>query len=120
MSKSIKFIVVWCFIAALTGTTYAFASSNTQSSSQAGDGLAAISGWTVSDIAYQLASDPSKIEAVSFSLDRPAGTVLVRLGTADSQYHACVDVGSNRWQCDIAPGLDVSSADQLRVIATGN
>ncbi len=117
MSRLFKFIIAWCFVAAVSGVTYALASGNTNPVSQAGDGAARISGWIVSDIQYRLGSDASKIESVSFSLDHPAGTVRVKLAAADSQYFACTDVGGNRWACDIVPGLDVSRADELRVVA---
>jgi hypothetical protein len=120
MSRFFKFALAWCVLATISALAYAAASGRTNSLSPAGEGAARISGWTVSDIQYYLGSDPSKIEAISFSLDRSAGTVLVKLAAADSQYFGCEPASGNRWHCDIAPGLDVSRADELRVVATGN
>ena len=44
--------------------TYAYASSNTLTSTPSGDGLGVISGYEVSNISYTHAEDPSKIESV--------------------------------------------------------
>lgn len=120
MLKIVRFVIASVLVAAVTAASYAFASSSTQPGSGAGEGSAGISGWVVSDVAYHLGSDPSKLEAVSFRLDRPAGTVLVRLRSIDSEFHACANTGGNRWQCDIAPALEITALDELRVIAIDN
>ena len=50
--------------------TYGFANSNTVDPSNAGDGGAAISGFTVTNVHYDLnASNPSTIDNVSFTLN---------------------------------------------------
>ena len=95
----------------------AFASSNTGAPA-GGEGVGAISGWNVSNISYQPSSDPSKISAVEFDLDSAARTVFVSLASGDATFYACANTYAYHWQCDIAGGMNVSSMDEARVVAS--
>lgn len=103
---------------ALAAGTYAFTASNTVPSTSAGSGSAAISGYTVSNVAYTLNSDPTKIDAVDFDLDKAAGTVKIQVVSGGSWY-ACDNGGSgNSWSCDTtSPQATVSAANNLTVLA---
>ena len=104
--------------AALAFAAYVFTASNTVPSSSAGDGSGAISGYTVSNIAYTLDStNAANIESVSFTLSAAAGTVKAKLVAASSTYTDCSNTGGNNWSCDVEPDPSVLSADELRVIA---
>ena len=104
--------------AALAFAAYAFTASNTVPGSSAGDGSGAISGYTVSNIAYTLDStNAANIESVSFTLSAAAGTVKAKLVAASSTYTDCSNTGGNNWSCDVEPDPSVLSADELRVIA---
>ncbi len=89
------------FVVATSG--YAFAATNTVGASNAGDGSATVSPFTVSAVKWTLnASDPTKIGGLTFTIS-PAATA-VRVG---------VDVGSGAsWlaatDCTVTGGTSVS------------
>jgi hypothetical protein len=112
-------IIVLVAAAALALATYAFTAANTVPASKAGDGAGAITGYTVSNIEYQLdGADPSLVESVSFDLDDTAGTVKAKLVNATLTFTDCTNAGGNSWLCNIEPDPTVLSVDELRVIAT--
>ncbi len=105
---------------ALTAGTYAFAAANTVPASNAGDGNGAVSGYTVSNIAYDINtdSDPTDVDSVSFTLSANAGQVFAKLVASGSTYTSCTG-GPLNWTCAMpAAGPTVVSVDDLRVIAT--
>lgn len=98
---------------------YAFTASNTVPGTNAGAGSGAISGYTVSNVAYTLGATPTDLAAVAFTLDKAAGTVKAQVQTGGSWY-TCSNGGSgNNWSCDTtSPQATVQPADQLTVVAT--
>ena len=83
----------------------------------AGSGATAISGYTVSNVAYTLNADPTKIDAVTFTLDKAAGTVKAQLVSAGTWY-ACTNTASFDWSCDTtSPQAGVAPANMLTVLA---
>ena len=97
---------------------YAFTNSNTVPATNAGSGATAISGYTVSNVAYTLNADPTKIDAVTFTLDKAAGTVKAQLVSTGSWY-ACTNTASFDWSCDTtSPQVSVTPANQLSIVAT--
>ncbi len=97
---------------------YAFTATNVVPASQAGDGSGTISGYTVSNVAYQLAADPANIASWSFDLSAAAGTVQSKLVSTSSTYTSCVNSAGVHWICTPAATQTVLAADDLRVIAT--
>ncbi|HEX3329663.1 MAG TPA: hypothetical protein VHS27_07060 [Gaiellales bacterium] len=74
-------------VAAAAGLgAYAFTTSNTvDTTSAAGIGHAAISGYTVTNVSYtEKSSDPSKLSAVDFTLDSNATQVQVKFDDSHS------------------------------------
>lgn len=105
--------------AALSLFTFAFTAANVVPGTKAGDGAGAITGYTVSNVQYQLdTTNPANIESVSFTLDAVATSVKAKLIAASTTYTTCTNTGGNNWSCDIEPDPTVLSADELRVIAT--
>jgi hypothetical protein len=97
---------------------YAFTASNTVPGSNAGAGSGAISGYTVSNVAYTLGTVPTNMDAVTFTLDRAAGTVKAQVQSGGSWY-TCSNTSGNDWSCDTtSPQATVQPADQLTVVAT--
>lgn len=97
---------------------YAFTASNTVPGSSAGAGSGAISGYTVSNVAYTLGTVPTNMDAVTFTLDRAAGTVKAQVQSGGSWY-TCSNTSGNDWSCDTtSPQATVQPADQLTVVAT--
>src|SRR5215216_3426392 len=119
MKNLIKLFSFIAFLGLVIFPTYAFASSNS-APKIVGEGVGAISGWTVSDIKYQLSSDPSRVSGVSFGLDKAAGTVSVKLNSSSNLYTNCTHINGFHWQCDFPAGVQLATTDEFRVSALGN
>ena len=119
MKNLIKLFAFIAFLGLVMFPTYAFASSNSGTKTS-GEGVGTISGWMVSEIKYQLSSDPSLISSVSFDLNGAAGTVSVKLNSSSAAYTDCTNTNGYHWQCDFTAGVSLSSMDEFHVIAVGN
>ena len=106
--------------------TYGFAAANTVPASVAGDGQAAISGYTVSNVHYGLdTSTPSNISTLTFTVAPgiPAGgAVRVSVATPVSYWPAGAcsfvpGVGSSAVTCTPPAGTTVLSLGNLRVVS---
>lgn len=119
-SRTLKVLLIVILVTIISATAYAFAAANTVPATKAGDGSGTISGYTVSNIVYNLnATDPSTIDSVDFTLSAAAVTAKIKLVAAGSTWIDCTVVSGNDWTCDTT-GVAVSTIDQLRVIATSN
>jgi len=124
MSRSFKvrFILATMFILFLSTSAYAFASANTVAVSGAGDGSAAISGYTVANIRYILdGPNPAAINSVTFSVTPTAGApaptqVKAKLGTSSSTWFTC-SLSASTWTCPVGGVISVATADEIRVVA---
>jgi len=98
---------------------FAFAATNTVDPGYAGEGASATSGYTVSNVAYNLnATTPPNIDSVTFTLNAAAGTVKIRLVTPAGSYYSCTNPSGFNWTCNTtSPQATVSAANELRVIA---
>ena len=98
---------------------YAYAASNTVPVSEAGAGSGAISGYTVSSVAYGLnSSTPTNIDSVTFTIaPTAAGTVKVQLASAGSWY-TCSNTSGSVSCTTTSPQATVAAATQLTVVAT--
>ncbi len=119
MKTVIKLFTFVILIGAVLFPIYAFASSQSEAK-VSGEGAGTISGWTTSNIHYQLSDDPAFVKSVGFDLDAPAGTVSVKLSSQSTVYANCTNLNAYHWQCDFPSGVSLTSLDELRVIAAGN
>lgn len=120
MSKNLKIMFVLFTIVAVSAAAYAFAASNTVPATKAGDGSGAVSGYTVTSVVYNLnGSDPSTLDSVAFDLGAAAAQVQVQLVATTGSWYTCTNTSGTVWDCDTT-GLNVSTIDQLRVIAASN
>ncbi len=104
-------------IAALAVAAFGFAASNTVPGSRAGDGSGAVSGYTVSNIDYNLAAaNPANIDSVAFTLDAPAEDVYVSVDNGTT-WTACSNTGGNNWSCNFSPDVAVLPVASLRIVA---
>jgi hypothetical protein len=96
------------------GGEQASTAANAVSSTRAGSGSAAISGYTVTDVAYELAG--AQVASVSFRLD-PGGArkARIRLTTAGGAWHSC-ELTDNVAACP-TPGESLAAASALEVVA---
>jgi hypothetical protein len=100
-------------------STIAYASRNTLQKDYLGEGQGSVSGYTVSEIKYQLDSDPAWVRSVTLKLDSQAAQVKVRLTSTTVTWFDCVPQGDNTWIC-MTDGTSLSSIDIFRVLATGS
>jgi len=116
--NAIKVLIIGLIVFALATVTYAYAAANTVPPSTAGDGAGAISGYTVSNIAYTLdATTPSKIAKITFTLSAAANVVQVST-TGASPYQSCTIAGGTSVTCTFVTEPTVTAANSLEVIAT--
>ena len=119
----VRLVAMFALALILATAAYGFAASNTVPGTNAGDGSAAISGYTVSNVHYTLnATNPANIDSLSFTI-APAvpagGTVEVKLVAAGTTFSGCTVTGGTSVTCPSSGTLGVTAlaADQLRVIA---
>ena len=113
-----RMVLVVAFAAALALATYAFTASNTVPGTKAGKGEGAITGYTVSGIAYSLAAaNPANIDSVAFTLSASATTVKAKVVQSSSTYTDCTVTGGTNVSCNFSPDVAVLSADELSVVA---
>jgi hypothetical protein len=112
-----RLLITLAVAGVLATATYAFTATNTVPASRAGDGSGAISGYTVSNVAYNLnATNPSTLDSVEFTLDAAASVAKIKLVSSGSTWFDCTSSG-NDWTC-ATTGAAVAPADQLQVVAT--
>jgi hypothetical protein len=111
-------VLVVALAAALALATYAFTASNTVPGTKAGKGEGAITGYTVSAIAYTLSTaNPANLDSVAFTLSSSATTVKAKVVQSSPTYTDCTVTGGTSVSCDFGPDVAVLSADELSVVA---
>jgi hypothetical protein len=112
-------VVVTAIAVLLAIGVYAFAASNTVPGTEAGSGSGAISGYTVTSVAYGLnASNPANIDSVTFTIaPTSAGTVKIQLAGGGSWY-SCSNTSGSVSCTTTSPQATVAAATQLTVVAT--
>lgn len=114
-----RFLPALMVVLILAASAFAFAAANVVPETGAGDGSEVISGYTVSNIHYNLdAANPANIDSVQFTLAPTAGAgtpVTVRAQLNGAAWSTCT-VTAGTWTCPFA-GVTVLSAANLRVVA---
>lgn len=116
--RSRRTLVVALFAVAIGAGVYAYAAANTVPGSTAGSGSGAISGYTVSSIAYTLnGTTPTNLDQVAFTIaPAAASTVKVQLAAAGSWY-SCTNAAGSVTCATTAPQATAVAATQLTVVA---
>jgi hypothetical protein len=120
MRKFIRLKIIALFFVIAFYSVYAFAASKTNERQAGGEGASPISGWTVSNVHYQLGQDSSTIAAVEFDLDSSAARVQVSLNSSSAVFYSCENISGTHWLCNIHSQVSIASAHEFRVIATRN
>src|SRR4051794_18505747 len=113
----IRFVVILALALILAAVAYGFAAANTVPTSNAGDGSATISGYTITAVHYALnATNPANLDSVSFTI-APAvpagGAVAVKLVSTGTTYTTCtVAAGGTSVSCTLT-GVSALSANEL-------
>ncbi|MDP9350460.1 MAG: hypothetical protein M3P51_02805 [Chloroflexota bacterium] len=125
---NIRFLAVLALAFVAATASYGFAGSNTVTSKAAGDGKAAISGYTVSGSSYVLDSaNPAEIDIAKFSIAETTkpSTVKLQLTTSGTWLDCTVPTTNTAapwtYECGSATSplnIAVADASQLRVVAT--
>ena len=69
MFRNLKVLLFAVFVLAIAGSAYAFAASNTVPESAAGSGATEVSGYTITDLVYDLnATDATLIDEITFTV----------------------------------------------------
>ena len=93
---------------------------DTVPAAKAGDGSAAVTGFTVSNIVYNLnATTTYNIDSVTFSLNTapPAGTkIRIKLVSGGATWYTCTFVGTAVTCPTTAPQAGAVGANELRVV----
>ena len=121
--KSAKFLVLILMILALSGFTYAFAASNIVPDTSAGDGAGVVTGYTVTNVVYNLnPANPSNLDSVTFTLSAPAAQVTIRLEAAGTTWFTCTIATLTSVTCPtvLPTQATVLLIDTLQVVATSN
>ena len=119
MFRSTKLFIIVLVVLVFATSAFAFAASNTVPASYAGEGSSVTSGYTVTNVVYNLnATTASKIDSTTFTLNAAAATVKVRLVTTGS-YYSCTNTSGFNWSCNTtSPQATVAAADEFRVVAS--
>lgn len=120
--KRVRRLTVVAVFAIVAVAAFGFAAANVVPESGAGDGDKAISGYTVTNVTYDLdGTNPSLIDEVSFDLAPSAGAgaateVQVQLVTGGTWFSCTAGVAPN-WDCNIGGSVTALAANNLRVVA---
>jgi|GEM_PF-1973205 len=120
IKRSIKFFIVVLVAFAFASVATAYAASNTGIPLQtAGDGANNISGYTISNVAYTLDTNPQDIASVTFNLSADAVNVKIKLVALGATWYTCTVTHSGLYpvSCNTS-GATVLSATELRIVAT--
>jgi hypothetical protein len=126
MFRNFKFLLFVLAILVLAGSAYAFAASNTIEASSVGSGVSTVSGYAVTNVVYNFATnDPTEVTSIEFDLDKAAGTVKIQLdatavtGDTDWDWATCTS-SSLHVTCTPATTLLTTSIKNLNVAASSN
>ena len=116
--KTIKWFLFIIGVLIMATAAYTFAAANTVPAGKAGEGEAAITGYAVTAVKYNLiATDPKNIETVTFTLN-PApvsgSTIKIKLVAAGTTWYSCTNV-TTAVTCPTT-GATVVLADNLTVV----
>ena len=125
---NIRMVALLAALLIVSSAVYGFAAANIVPETGAGDGSNTISGYTITNVTYELEggvdTDPSTIEEVQFDLAASAGagqpaTVEAQIVDGDAWYSCTTASGASPWTytCPVSPSVDVSTTDQLRIVA---
>src|SRR4029453_16133666 len=109
----VRLVAMFALALILATAAYGFAASNTVPGTNAGDGSATISGYTVSAVHYTLnATNPANVDSLSFTI-APAvpagGTVEVKLVAAGTTFKGCTVTAGTSVTCPASGTMGVTA-----------
>ena len=125
MFRNLKVLLIAVFVIAIAASAYAFANANTVPDSAAGSGASSVSGYTISNLAYDLdQTNPTIVDAITFSISPDSGSekaseVLVQTAAGGS-WTSCSLVDATLPARDVTctfGALDLEDVTALNVVA---
>jgi hypothetical protein len=131
MLRTVKILLIALAIVAVAGGTYAFAAANTVPATAAGYSATTVSGYTVTNVVYDLnETDPRAVDAITFNVAPTTGSVvaaLVKIQTSDAgSWKDCTLVAgvppSMSATCSYTSGgsLNLEDISALNVVASSS
>ena len=115
--KRNRYLAAAAIAASDAPAAYAFTAANTVPASSPGSGSGAISGYTVSNVAYTLnAANPQNVDQVAFTISPTTGTVKVQVVSGGSWY-ACTNTAGSVTCATTSPQATAAAVNQLTVVA---
>ncbi len=105
MLRNFKVLLIALVVVAVAGSAYAFAAGNTVPDSAAGYTANVVSGYTVTDIVYDLnVDDPTTIDKITFGIDPTT------VGDPEAKVVYLQTVLAGTWTtCDVTTALTVTT-----------
>src|SRR5690349_12172423 len=126
MFRNFKVLLFVLVIIVMAGSAYAFAAANTIEASSVGSGVSTVSGYAVTNVVYNFATnDPTQVSSIEFDLDKAAGTVKIQLdatavtGDTDWDWAPCT-ISSLHVTCTPTATLLTTAIKNLNVAASSN
>ncbi len=117
---NLRLLAILAILAIMATAAYGFAASNVfpNEAGYAGDGTGAVSGFTITNVKWTLASDPSVLASVDFQTDQNATTVKASLDNGTNWTDCTSTTNAKHWTCAFSGSPSVAAATALRVVAT--
>ena len=117
--RGVKIVLAVALAAAIGIGTYAFTAANTVPGTTAGAGSGAISGYTITSVAYGLnATTPTNLDQVTFTISPAAATTVKIQLAAAGNWYSCTNAAGSVTCNTTSPQATVAAATQLTVVAT--
>jgi hypothetical protein len=129
MFRNFKVLLIVFVAIVVAGSAYAFAAANTIAVSGAGYKDSVVSGYAVTNVIYDLDTDPTKLEKIIFDIapiaPNTAAAVVVKISTAaiqDFTTSTCVISGTTTIiaTCTFTSAIDVADVVALDVVASSS
>ena len=112
-------LIVALLALAIGAGAFAYAATNTVPGSNAGSGSGAISGYTISNVAYTLnATTPTNLDQVAFTISPTAASTVKAQLAAGGSWYTCANAAGSVTCNTTSPQATVAAATQLTVVAT--
>ena len=114
--KPLIFLTLLFFVAVYSVS--AQASSGTWEAPLRGEGAATISGYTITNLNFQLGQDPGLLDGVEFDLDAPADQVQLSFDSVPGQPFSCRNETGNHWVCELDQ-VQLREVEGIHISASG-
>ena len=114
--KPLIFLTLLLFVTVYSVS--AQASSSTWEAPLRGEGAALISGYTITNLYFQLGEDPALLDGVEFDLDAPADQVQVSFDSVSGQKFSCRNEAGNHWFCELDQ-VQLREVEGIHISASG-